>query len=491
MLADNDLLSIQQARILAENAAGAQKRLAAFPQCKLDEIVEAMADAVEQHAQELAVMSQEETDYGCWQDKLRKNLFVCRQVRQALRGQVCVGVLPRGGDGSQFDVGVPLGVIVALSPVTSPVSTTVNTALLAVKTGNAVLFSPHPRAARSIRRVMEIMRGAAEQRGLPEGCLAWLDPVAKSGTEALFRHPVTSLILLTGVEGMLEAARRSGKPLIAGGTGNGPAFIERSACLEQAVRDIIQSKTFDNGLAPSAEQSIVVDACVDAEVRRILQQQGAYFMDQAESCRVAALFFAPDGRRRKTAIGLSAADLARRADVKAPDHVRLLVADRKYVAPEDPYGRELLAPVLAYYVEDDWLHACEKCIELLLNERNSHTLVVHSRDDEVIRQFALKKPVARLLVNTPAAFGGMGMTTTLFPAMTLGSGMAGRGITSDNVSPMNLVYIRRVGYGVRPAPAGGQGGEAAPITIQEDKLRALHDVLREAIQVITATDRRG
>ena len=142
-------------------------------------------------------------------------------------------------------------------------------------------------------------------------------------------------------------------------------------------------------------------------------------------------------------------------------------------------------------MEDDWLHACEKCIELLLNERNSHTLVVHSRDDEVIRQFALKKPVARLLVNTPAAFGGMGMTTTLFPAMTLGSGMAGRGITSDNVSPMNLVYIRRVGYGVRPAPAGGQGGEAAPITIQEDKLRALHDVLREAIQVITATDRRG
>lgn len=490
MLADNDLLSIQQARILAENAAQAQKRLATFPQRKLDEIVEAMADAVEPHAQELAVMSQEETDYGRWQDKLCKDLFVCRQVRQALRGQTCVGVLPRSGDGSQFDVGAPLGVIVALSPVTSPVSTTVNTALLAVKSGNAVIFSPHPRAGRSIRRVLEIMREAAERRGLPEGCLTWLDPVAKSGTEALFQHPATSLILLTGVEGMLEAAVSSGKPLIVGGTGNGPAFIERSACLEEAVRDIIRSKTFDNGLAPSAEQSIVVDACVDADVRRILKAQGAYFMDQAESCRVAALFFSPEGRRRKTAIGLSAAELARRADVKAPEGVRLLLADRKYVTPDDPYCRELLAPVMAYYVEDDWLHACEKCIELLLNERNSHTLVVHSRDEDVIRQFALKKPVARLLVNTPAAFGGMGMTTTLFPAMTLGSGLAGRGITSDNVSPMNLVYIRRVGYGVRPAPEAGEAREVAPIPVQEDKLRALHDVLREAIHVLMTTDGR-
>lgn len=492
MLADNDLLSMQQARILAENAASAQKKLAALPQARLDEFVEVMADAVEPHARELAVMSREETDYGRWQDKLRKNLFVCRDVRRALRGQVCVGILPGSGDKGDFSVGVPLGVIVALSPVTSPVSTTVNTALLAVKTGNAVIFSPHPRAGRSIRRALTLMRDAAEKRGLPAGCLSWLEPVARSGTETLFLHPATSLVLLTGVEGLLDAARRSGKPLIVGGTGNGPVFIERSACLEQAVKDIIESKTFDNGLAPSAELSIVVDAAVDDAVRRIFRQQGAYFMDREEALRVARLFFAPDGRRRKSSVGLSAADLARRADVKAPDDVRLLLADRRYVTPDDPYGRELLAPALAYYVEDDWMHACERCIELLLNERGSHTLVVHSRNEDVIRQFALQKPVARLLVNTPAAFGGVGMTTSLFPAMTLGAGQAGRGIISDNLSPGHLVYIRRVGYGVRPVPAAEQPVEAGlPDGVQTDRLRAVRDVLHETLKVLSAENNRG
>lgn len=486
MLADNDLLSIQHARILAENAVRAQKRLAAFPQARLDALVEVMADTVELHARELAVMSREETDYGCWQDKLRKNLFVCRDVRQALRGQVCVGILPGSEDGRQFDVGVPLGVIVALSPVTSPVSTTVNTALLAVKTGNAVIFSPHPRARRSICHALTLMRDAAERHGLPEGCLSWLDPVARSGTEALFRHPATRLVLLTGVEGLLDAARHSGKPLIVGGTGNGPVFIERSACLEQAVRDIIASKTFDNGLAPSAELSVVVDAAVDAAVRRIFQQQGAYFMDREEAFRVARLFFAPDGRRRKTAVGVTAADLARRADVKAPSDVRLLLADRKYVTPDDPYGRELLAPVLAYYVEDDWMHACERCIELLLNERGSHTLVVHSRNEDVIRQFALQKPVARLLVNTPAAFGGVGMTTSLFPAMTLGGGLIGRGITADNLSPRHLVHIRRVGYGIRSVSAAMQPPQTGTLKgIREEKLCVLQNILRETVKALS------
>jgi acetaldehyde dehydrogenase / alcohol dehydrogenase len=449
MIVDSDLLSIQQARILAENGHEAQKKLASFPQEKLDEIVESMADAVEKHAKDLAVMSHEETDIGKWQDKYVKNHFVCEQVRTQLKSMRCVGVINKDPQKHIMDIGVPVGVIAALCPVTSPVSTTVCNALIAIKSGNGIIFSPHPGAVKSISMVLDIMIEAAQAHGLPEGCLSYLGTVTKSGTKELMNHRLTSLVLVTGVPGMLQAAHCSGKPVIYGGTGNGPAFIERSANISQAVKDIITSKTFDNGIAPSAEQSIVVDSRIVSDVKRVLHDNGAYFMSDEESQILAELFFRPDGQRKKGMIGQSAGVIARRAGFNVPENVSVLVAERKYVSETDPYYREFLSPVLALYVEDDWMHACEKCIELLLHERNAHTLVIHSGDEEVIRQFALKKPVGRLLVNTPGTFGGMGLTTNLFPSMTLGSGSAGRGITSDNVSPLNLIYTRRVGYGVR------------------------------------------
>jgi len=463
MIVDNDLLSMQHARIIAENAFEAQKKLASFPQEKLDELVECVADAVAPHARDLAVMSHEETDYGRWQDKLTKNRFVCGQVRQRLRGMRCVGVIGEDRPNRLMDIGVPVGVVLALCPATSPVSTTIAKTLIALKSGNAILFSPHPRAEKSIRRVLALMVEAAQSRGLPEGCLACLHPVTRSGTLELMHHKAVSLIMITGVPGMLQAARDAGKPFIYGGTGNGPAFIERTADVRQAVSDIVASKTFDHGIASSAEQSIVVDACIEPEVRRALKDHGAHFMSEEESQKLAALF-CPNQRPNTGVIGLPATVLARKAQFAVPEDATVLIAERKFVSDADPYSREMHAPVLSYYVEDDWMHACEKCIELLLNERSAHTLVIHSHDEEVIRQFALKKPVGRLLVNTPATFGGMGATTNLFPSMTLGSGCAGYGITSDNVSPMNLIYIRKVGYGVREMPAmdAGMPGAGTP-----------------------------
>jgi acetaldehyde dehydrogenase (acetylating) len=450
---DNDLLSIQEARILAENAFEAQKKLATFSQEKLDAIVECVAEAVETHAQSLAVISNEETDYGKWQDKCIKNKFVCGYARRRLRGMRCVGVIDDDRHNGMMDIGVPMGVIVALCPATSPVSTTIYNTLIAIKSGNAIIFSPHPRAQKTISKVLNIMIAAAEANGLPEGILTYLHTVAPGGTIELMKHRSTALIMNTGVPGMLQAAYESGKPVIYGGTGNGPAFIERTADIKQAVKDIIISKTFDNGIVASAEQSVVVDGCIANEVKRELQNNGGYFMTEEESQKLASLFFYPDGTSNTNMIGLSAETLARRAGIPVPENVTVLIAERKYVSKTDPYSREKLCPVLTYYVEDDWMHACEKCIELLLSERNGHTLVIHSKDEDVIRQFALKKPVGRLLVNTPATFGGMGATTNLFPSMTLGSGSAGYGITSDNVSPLNLVYTRKVGYGVREVDA--------------------------------------
>lgn len=489
---DYDLLSIQEARILAENAYEAQQALATFPQEKLDEITERMAEEIAKHTKELAVMSSEETDYGIWQDKYIKNRFASEYLPAKLRGMRCVGIIDRDEEKQLMDVGVPVGVIAALVPATSPVSTTIYSALVAVKAGNAVVFSPHPRAKETIGKTLDIMIQAAEGYGLPEGALSYLHTVTPAGTEELMNHRCTSLVLNTGVPGMLEAAHRSGKPVIYGGTGNGPAFIERTADIGQAVRDIIASKTFDNGVVSAAEQSIVVDSCIADEVQKKLTENGAYFMSEEEADRLGGMFYYPDGSANPELAGKSAAELAKRAGFAVPNGTKVLISQQKYVSENNPYSREKLCPVLAYYIEDDWMHACEKCIELLLSERHGHTLVIHSKDPEVIRQFALKKPVGRMLVNTPATFGSMGATTNLFPAMTLGSGSAGKGITSDNVSPMNLIYIRKVGYGVRQiediglgAPAGSTAKAASTGSTgssNDESLQVLQRILEEALK---------
>jgi acetaldehyde dehydrogenase (acetylating) len=446
---DNDLLSIQEARILAENAREAQKKLATFPQEKLDEIVERMAEEINKHAKELAMMSSDETDYGKCQDKYIKNRLVCEYLQARLREMHCVGIIYEDKQNKTMDIGVPIGVIVALVPATSPVSTTIYNAMIAIKSGNAIIFSPHPRAKNTTRKALDIMIRAAEGSGLPEGALAYLSDLTRSGTTELMNHKATSLVMNTGVSEMLKETINSGKPVIYGGNGNGPAFIERTANIGQAVRDIIVSKSFDNGIVSASEQSVVVDRCIAVEVKNEFQKNGAYFMTDEEAQKLAALIFKLDGSTEIEMIGKSAKELARRAGFDIPEDVLVLIAEQRYVSEDNPFAKEILCPVLAYYIEDDWMHACEKCIELLIGEKNGHTLVIHSADEAVIRLFALKKPVGRVLVNTPSAFGSMGATTNLFPAMTFGSGLTGIGITTDNVSPRNLIYIRKVGYGVR------------------------------------------
>ena len=447
MLADNDLLSMQQARILAENAGSAQKALAEYPQEKLDAAVACIASALEMRARELALMSCEETGYGNARDKEIKNLFSCRAVRRSMEGVRCVGALREDPAGNVLEVGVPRGPIAVLCPSTSPVSTSIAAALLAVKSGNAAVFCLHPRAARVMTRVLDMISEAGQSAGLPENTLSYLPLPARQGVAELIGHPTIRLVLNSGVDRMLPLCRDCGKPMFYGGTGNGPAFIERSADVRLAAEQIVLSKSFDYGTAPSAEQCVVVDAAVEDEARKAFLQCGAYFMTDEEAAALGAMLFQPDGRRRRDMVAVDAPTLARRAGFQAPG-ASVLVADRRFVSEADAYNRELLAPILPWYVEDDWRHACEKCIELLLYDRSGHSLSIHARDPEVVRQFALKKPVARVLVNSPACFGGMGATSGLFPAMTLGSSF-GPGISSGNLSPLDLVYVRSIGYADR------------------------------------------
>jgi len=449
---DSDLLSVQEARICAENASTAQKKMAEFSAAKLDKIVEGIANDLEPYLKELAHMSHEETEYGKWQHKYLKNKFVCNELRRELRELRCLGIIKEDREKRTMDVGVPLGVVVGLCPPTSPVSTAIFKTLIAVKSGNAIVFSPPLLAKKTSFRVLDLIIASGEKHGLPQGAISYLNTISEAGTIELMRHKAVSMIINTGVSELLDPALQSGKKVIYGGPGNGPVFIERTANIERAVGDIIQSKTFDNGIVAAAEHSLVVEACISEAVKRALRKKGAFFMTAQQSEALGEKLFLKDGSQSSEMIGLSAARLAKRAGFHVPEDTTVLISEQKYVFYENPYAKEKLCPVLAYYVEEDWENACEKCIELLIGERQGHTLVIHSEDEEVIRQFILRKPVARVLVNTPSVFGGIGLTTNLFPSLTLGSGALGCGITSDNVSPMHLVYIRKVGYGVRDIP---------------------------------------
>lgn len=442
---DQDLHSIQEARILAENAKEAQQQLKQYSDHELNTFVEGISCELKKHIRELAECSVRETGYGNANDKYQKNKFVCEMLPQELLKQRYTGIIKEDYQKKTIDIGVPAGAVAAFLPSTNPVSTAIYKTLIAIKSANAVVFSPHPGAAKVTRKVLDLMIHTAAELGLPEGAISYRKNLSKAGSLEMMNHSAMARILITGVPSLLKEAAASGKPVIYGGAGNGPVFIERTANIEKAVSDIIRSKTFDYGTVSGAEQAVVAERCITAEVTAQFELQGGRFLSESET-RLFSEWFR---RHKKWAIGKSAAEIAAKAGIKVDRIPQVLLIRQQDIHSDNPFIGQNLCPILTYYIENDWRFACEKCIELLIGEEMGHTLVIHSKNEDVIREFALKKPVARMLVNTPAVLGGMGMTTNLFPAMTLGSAAPGTGVSADNISPWNLVYIRKVGYGVR------------------------------------------
>lgn len=446
---DKDLQSRQLARELVRNAKNAQHIFAKFSQEKIDSIVKHIAFEAARHAEELAKMANEETGFGKWEDKVLKNTFASLRVYEHMKDMKTVGIINDDKVKKVMDVGVPLGVITALVPSTNPTSTIIYKTLIALKAGNAIIFSPHPNAKQCSFRALEIVKKAAYEAGAPEGIVDGVTLLTLEATKELMHSKDVSLILATGGEGMVRAAYASGTPTISGGPGNGPAFIERSADIKKAVSDIITSKTFDNGVICASEQSIIVERCIYNEVHRELLAQGAYFMNDEEAAKVASMLLRANGTINPAVVGKDAIYLSQRAGFSVPASTRVLIALQDTVSPKNPYSREKLCPILGMYIEEDWKSACDRVVDLLTNEGLGHTLVIHTQNEDVIRQFSLEKPVNRILINTPAALGGIGATTNITPALTLGCGAVGGGSSSDNVGPMNLLNIRKVGYGVR------------------------------------------
>ena len=443
---DKDLAARQEARLLARQAEKAAGQLAEFSQEKLDAIVEAVAKAFSSHARELAEMAVRETGFGNAEDKTTKNRFASEMVAAAVRNMRTVGVLKEHPGEKLWEVGVPVGVIGAIVPSTNPTSTVCYKAIIALKAGNAIVFSPHPKAAECTLRAARIVAEAAEKAGAPAGSVACLSIPSMAGCQEMMGAEQVRMLLATGGPAMVRAAYSSGKPAIGVGAGNGPAYIHSSADVAQALRCIARSKTFDYGTVCASEQSIVVEKSLEEAVRKEGARQGFYFMSTQEAGALAKLLFRPNGSLNPEIVGKSAEKLANLAGFSVPAGTGVLVAREQEAGPTRPYSMEKLCPVLAFFVMDSEEAVLKKAIEVLTHEGSGHTFAIHATDTEVIRRFALKIPVSRFLVNTPAALGGIGATTGLFPALTLGCGAVGGSSSSNNISPLDLINIRRVAW---------------------------------------------
>lgn len=445
---DKDLQSIQEVRNLVEKAKKAQAEYALYDQQKIDSICKAVAEACAAQSERLAKMAVEETGFGVWQDKVLKNKLGSTMTYDYIKDMKTVGVLREDKEKGITEIGVPMGVVAALIPSTNPTSTVMYKSLICLKSGNAIVISPHPGARNSILATYEIVAKTAKAAGAPDGIVQCVTIPTQESTSALLKHHDIGIILATGGEAMVRAAYSSGNPALGVGPGNGPAYIEKSADIPTAVRRIFDSKTFDNGTICASEQSIVTEECIRNQVIEEVKRQGGYFLSEEESRKVGALLMRANGTMNPRIVGRSAQTIADMAGIQVPVGTRVLVSPQTMVGKDNPYSREKLCPVLAFYVESNWESACKRCMEILFNEGCGHTMMIHSQDQSVIREFALKKPVSRLLVNTPGALGGVGATTGLPPALTLGCGAAGGSATSDNVGPLNLINIRRMATGL-------------------------------------------
>ena len=447
---DKDLRSIQEVRDLLTQARRAQNALAAMSQEDLDRITAAISAAGAEHAQRLAAMAVEETGFGKKEDKEIKNRFAAVTLYEAIRDQKTHGILHEDKEHRTVDIGVPVGVVAGLVPSTNPTSTVIYKAMICLKAGNPIIFSPHPSAVGCILETVKVLRQAAERAGAPTGSISCITTPTIEATNTLMRHDVTRLILATGGAAMVKAAYSSGTPAIGVGAGNGPAYIHHTANVEQAVKRILDSKTFDNGTICASEQSVIMEARMEPAVKAALRAQGAYLLDEEETKQLSRFILRPNGTMNPAIVGKSVETVAQLAGLsRVPRDARVLVARETGVGKGHPYSSEKLGLILACYVEPDEDAVLRRCVEILEWEGAGHTFAIHTEDESVAKKFAAAVPASRVLVNTPASLGGIGATTCLFPALTLGCGAVGGSSSSNNIGPLDLINIKRVAWGVK------------------------------------------
>lgn len=442
---DYDLRSVQEARNLARKGQIATERLATYTEEQIDRIIRNMVRVAEENAVSLAQMAVEETGFGKIADKTYKNHMASTLVYNAIKDMKTIGVIHEDPVAGTMDVADPVGLLMGIVPSTNPTSTAIFKSIIAVKSRNAIVFSPHPSAVKCTSRAAELMAQAAVEAGAPENTIGCITMTSMPATNELMHCKEVKMIIATGGPGMVKAAYSAGKPALGVGAGNSPAYIERTANIKQAVTNIIASKTFDYGTICASEQSIICEECNKDAVIAELKNQGAYFMSTEETDKVCKLLFKNGHAMNAKFVGRSPQVIASAAGISIPANTTVLIGAQGGVGEGYPLSYEKLTTVLAFYVVKDWHEACDLSIELLQNGIG-HTMSLHTEDRNIILEFT-RKPASRILVNTGGSMGGTGGSTGLFPSFTLGCGTWGGSSTSENVSPMKLINIKKVAFG--------------------------------------------
>jgi len=444
---DRDLISIQDARDSVERAAQAQKKFALFSQAQVDAVVDACAEAAASAAESLARLAVEETGYGNVPDKILKNRVAAVEVHRAIRGMKTVGIVREDSERKILEVVEPVGVVAAVIPSTNPTSTAIYKTLIALKSRNAIVLSPHPTAARCICETAAVLERAAQKAGAPDGIIVCLQNPTLQGTQELMRQRSVGVILATGGTGLVRAAYSSGKPAYGVGPGNVPAFIERTADVPKAVADIFAGKTFDYGTICSSEQAIVVEDEIKDLAIAECTRQGAHWLSADEIRRLGAVVILPGTYTPNPKIvGRPATVVADMAGIQVPASTRVLIARLEAVGREVPLSAEKLSPILAFFSVPDLAAGIVRCRQLLQFGGLGHTASIHSQNDAAIREYGQAMPAFRICVNTASVHGSIGYSTNLSPAMTLGCGAPGGNITSDNIGPQHLMNIKRIAW---------------------------------------------
>lgn len=483
---DRDLASLQEMRDLVRKAKTAQKEFKNYSQAEVDRVVFALARRMDKESEALAKMAVEETGYGNVPDKTVKNLVASRLLYESIKDMKTVGFIHEDEEKKIYEIGIPVGVIAGLVPSTNPTSTAIYKAIISLKAGNAIVLSPHPAAKGCILAVVNLMKEVLREEHAPEDLIGCISMPTLEATDGLMKHEDVNLILATGGSAMVKAAYSSGTPALGVGPGNVPVFVERTADLALAAKRIVQGKSFDYGTICASEQSVVIEGAVIEPMLKELQKAGCYYLSSEEKKLLDPVVQTPRGTLNTKIVGKSALEIAEMAGIKVPPETKVLLAEETGVGKDYPFSREKLSPLLALYVEPDWQRACLRCIEILEYGGEGHSLGIHSNNVSIIREFALRKPASRILVNTSTTHGAVGATTNLMPALTLGCGAIGGSATSDNISPLNLIDVRRMAYGVREVEDVIKSSEALDKTSSSasDNLD-LEEVVRKILREMT------
>ena len=443
---DFDLQSIQAARELARKGKVAANQLAHFNEEQIDRILQNMVKVAEENAQVLASMAVEETGFGKVCDKVYKNHIASALLYEQIKDAKTIGVIDADEKSQVISIAEPVGLLMGIVPSTNPTSTVIYKSMIAIKARDAIVFSPHPAAAKCTDLAIQLMNQAAVDAGAPENVIQGISLSSMAATNELMHAPEVAMIIATGGPGMVKAAYSSGKPALGVGAGNSPAYIERTARVADAVRRIIASKTFDNGTICASEQSIICETVNHDEVVAEFKRQGGYFMTEDECKKVCALLFRNGHSMSPKFVGHSPQSIAEAAGIHIPEGTKVLIGEQHGVGDAWPLSYEKLTTVLGFYTVSNWEEACDLSIELLQNGIG-HTMSIHTTDKDIVRKFSVK-PASRILVNTGGSQGGTGVITGLDIALTLGCGTWGGSSVSENVGPQHLINVKRVVNGL-------------------------------------------